>query len=111
MFRAGAWLGAGHGVLWVPADGFVPSVRTIGLSPAYGELVYRSGIVGLVAVLGAVLAFGRLWRSAAPGPTRLALLGAAVTSAIDHPFLTVPGLSVVFWTSWGMLEAADGGGP
>jgi hypothetical protein len=110
MFRGGALLGAGYGVLWSPGNGFVLSSRTIGLSAAYGEIVYRSGVIGVVAVLGAVVAFGRLWRSASPGPTRLALLGAAVTSLIDHPFLTVPGLSVVFWAAWGLLEAAHGGG-
>jgi hypothetical protein len=109
MFRAGALLGAGYGVLWSPTNGFERSPHTIGLSPAYGEIVYRSGIVGAVAVLGALVAFGRLWRSAAAGPLRLALLGAAVTSLIDHPYFTVPGLSVVFWASWGMLEAAADG--
>jgi hypothetical protein len=109
MFRHGAWLGAGYGVLWSPANGFERSSRTIGLSPAYGEIVYRSGVVGVLAVLGALVAFGRLWRSAKAGPIRVALLGAAVTSLIDHPFLTVPGLSVVFWAAWGMLEAATHG--
>jgi hypothetical protein len=107
MFRHGALLGAGYGVLWSPEDGFVRSSRTIGLSPAYGEIVYRAGVVGGIAVLGAILAFGRLWRSAPGRPIRVALLGAAVMSLIDHPFLTVPGLGVVFWASWGMLEAAD----
>jgi hypothetical protein len=113
MFRAGALLGAGYGVLWSPPSGFVLSSRTVGLSPAYGEIVYRSGVVGALAVLGAIVAFGRLWRSAPPGPPgplRLALLGAAVTSLIDHPFLTVPGLSVAFWSAWGVLEGEHGEG-
>ena len=109
MLGGGAVLGAGYGALWTPEDGFVLSARTIGLSPAYGEIVYRAGIVGAVAVAGAVLAFAALWRSAPPEPLRLALLGAAATSLVDHPFLTVPGLSVVFWAAWGMLEAARAG--
>jgi hypothetical protein len=110
MLRAGALFGAGYGVLWSPPSGFVLSSRTIGLSPAYGEIVYRSGLVGALAGLGAIVAFGRLWRSASPGAMRLALLGAAVTSLIDHPFLTVPGLGVAFWSAWGVLEGEHGGG-
>jgi hypothetical protein len=40
-------------------------------------------------------------------PVQPALLGALLHSAIDHPFLTVPGLVAIFWAGWGILEASE----
>lgn len=117
MFRDGHWLGAGHGVLYEPGPGFVARERTIGLSPAYGELVYRSGLIG-VAALGLVVwtftrRFARTSTASEHGsehrvePLRVAVAGALVLSCIDHPFLTVPGLAVTFWGSLGLLARTD----
>ncbi len=114
MFGHGAVLGAGYGALWTGTD-FVIVPRATGLSPAYGEIVYRAGAVGAVAVVAVVAALlalsGAIARRARATGDDVwpllwpALVGAAVTSLIDHPFLTVPGLSVVFWAAWGMVEA------
>ncbi len=120
MFSRGAWLGSGYGVIYEPDRGFVPDARSIGVSPVAAEIVYRSGVAGLAALAMALVAFGSLLVRAgrldallagrphtAVLPLTLALCTALVLSLIDHPFYTVPGLSVLFWAAWGLLARHD----
>ncbi|MGE0593288.1 MAG: O-antigen ligase family protein [Vicinamibacterales bacterium] len=120
MFSAGHWLGSGYGVIYEPGLGFVPDARSIGVSPVAAEIVYRSGVPGLVALAMALVAFASLLVRAgrldallagrphtAVLPLTLALCTALVLSLIDHPFYTVPGLSVLFWAAWGLLARHD----
>jgi hypothetical protein len=113
MFGRGHLLGSGSGVIFDRvAAAFVSADRTIGISPAYAEVVYRSGIFGLGALLYAAHVFGGVWRRTREPlherpahlcPVRAALAAALVLSLIDHPFLTVPGTAVLFWAAWGLL--------
>jgi hypothetical protein len=124
MFAQGSWLGSGYGVIFEPGTGFVRDERAIGVSAPPAEIVYRSGVVGLGALLVAIVTFGPLFRAgwrlvcdasrqrrpAAAASSLVALTTALVLSLIDHPFYTVPGLSILFWGTWGML-AGDASGP
>jgi len=117
MFRQGSWLGSGYGVIFQPGVGFVADERAIGVSAPPAEIVYRSGIVGLLALLVALVTFAPLFRdrwrvvregvhqrrALAASPALMALSTALVLSLIDHPFYTVPGLSILFWGTWGSL--------
>lgn len=102
------FVGAGHGVLFREGVGFFEAAHAVQISPAYAEVLYRSGIVGALALAAAVVSLRRVWRARGRGhPLQPALLGALAHSVIDHPFLTVPGLVTVFWAGWGLLEADE----
>ena len=110
MWRDGTGLmGAGYGVLYSRDHGFFLQDHGIEVSPAYAEVLYRSGLFGAAALGIAAFSLSLVWRRAGPmglsgHPMQPALFGALAHSAIDHPFLTVPGLVVIFWAGWGILE-------
>lgn len=108
----GAWqahlfgIGLGNQAIWYARAGMTPSAHSL-----YLETLLETGIVGLVALLGILYAFGiilwRIWASCPVRDHRMvgALLGTFVTSLINvsqEPSFWAPQYSCLFWMIMGV---------